>query len=157
MKDFLTKKDKYFINYGDAVMTEFRRMKYGINPCCHKNDLDLITMRYEIAAWQSSGDFSTIAEVKTNYRIWLPKEECITENNNICYINVNVNNNNIAKSYHISPAQLVWTLTHDLTFTPNVTTTDESGQEISGVVVYVNPTTIQITFTTPVAGWAYLS
>ena len=156
MKDFQTKKDKYFIDYANAVMTEFRKMKYGINPCCHKSDLNLISMRYELAEWQSSGDFSTISKVKRNYRIWMPKDSCATENNSICYFNVNINNN-VAKSYHIFPAQLVWTLTHDLEFVPNVTTTDEGGEEISGSVQYINDTTIQITFSQPVSGWAYLS
>lgn len=158
MKDFITKKDKYFMDYGDAILTEFRKMKYGISPCCHKDDLDLISIRYELAKWQTSGDFSTIAQAKTNCKTWVLKNNCLEDYEGICYININVNNNdNIAKSYHVFPAQTVWTLTYDLKFTPNVTTTDEDGQEISGTVVYLNSTTVQITFSSPVSGWAYLS
>jgi hypothetical protein len=156
MKDFQTKKDKYFTNYANTVVTHFRKMKYGINPCCQKSDENLTFIRYELAIWQSSGDFSTISNIKRNYRIWMPKDSCATDNNTICYFNVNVNNN-VAKSFHISPARTVWTLVHDLEFVPNVTTTDESGQEIMGTVVYTNATTITITFSQPVAGWAYLS
>jgi hypothetical protein len=80
---------------------------------------------------------------------------CITR------INVNpeitINENGGAVSYHITPAQAVWSFTHGLGFNPNITTTDENGQEIVGVVDYVSSNSVTITFSQPVAGYAYLS
>ena len=70
---------------------------------------------------------------------------------------ININENTGAVSYHITPAQATWTFVHGLGFNPNITTTDENGQQIFGTVTYLNNTTVQITFSQPVAGWAYLS
>jgi hypothetical protein len=70
---------------------------------------------------------------------------------------ININDNTGARSFHISPAQAVWYFIHGLGFNPNVTTTDENGQEILGILQYIDINTIQITFSQPVAGWAYLS
>lgn len=157
MKDFITKKDKHYKNYADGIMTLFRSLKYGINPCCDKTDLDLLAMRYELAYWQTSGDYSTLSELKSNYKKWLPINIAVGDEE-ICYFNINVNNyNGVGKSFHITPASALWTLVHNLEFSPNVTTTDESGQEIQGTIVYVNDTTVNVVFSQPVAGWAYLS
>lgn len=156
MKDFITKKEKYFKNYADSIMNEFRSLKYGIHACCDKYDLDLVTMRYELASWQSSGDYSTLSELRSNYKKWLPIN--VAGDEEICYYNININNyTGVGKSFHITPAASTWILVHDLEFSPNVATTDESGQEIQGTVVYVNDTTVNVIFSQPVAGWAYLS
>jgi hypothetical protein len=153
MKDFAAKKEKYFCDFASLMTAKFLKMKYGVANCVVQKDPDLITMRYELAVWQSSGDFSSLSEVRTNSKKWLPINLLCDD---ICNITV-INNNGEGKSFHITPAQSVWTLVHDLSFVPNVTTTDENGQEILGTVVYVNDTTITVTFSQPVAGWAYLS
>ena len=52
----------------------------------------------------------------------------------------------------------VWTINHNLGFVPgNELTTDLNGGEIEGVTDIVNVNTITITFSEPVAGYAYLS
>jgi hypothetical protein len=153
MKNFATKKEKYFCDFGDLMNASFLKMKYGVANCRTLKDPDLITMRYELAVWQSSGDFSSLSEVRSNSKKWLPINVMCDD---ICNITV-INNNGVGKSFHITPPQTVWTLVHDLPFNPNVTTTDENGQEILGTVVYANDTTIIVTFSQPVSGWAYLS
>ena len=51
-----------------------------------------------------------------------------------------------------------WTILHNLGFIPgNELTTDLNGAEIEGVTEVVNVNTIKITFSEPVAGYAYLS
>ncbi len=59
--------------------------------------------------------------------------------------------------YYVPTPAAVWTITHNLGFVPNVLTTDVSGNEISGVVTDANTVTVEITFSEPVAGYAYLS
>jgi hypothetical protein len=49
------------------------------------------------------------------------------------------------------------TISHNLGFVPNVLTTDLSGNEISGVVTDATISILQITFSEPVSGYAYLS
>jgi hypothetical protein len=51
----------------------------------------------------------------------------------------------------------VWTITHPLTFQPNVAVVDSAGDEVEGDVKHLNPTTIQVTFSAAFGGTAYLS
>jgi len=56
-----------------------------------------------------------------------------------------------------SPAT-VWTITHGLNFQPGVLAVDSSRREIwPGEVLYLNDTTIQLTFSAATGGEAYLS
>jgi hypothetical protein len=157
MKNYLTQKDKYIADFSDSIMRKYRNLKYGISSCHKDIDADLAAMRFEIVQWQSSPDFSTTSECKTDFKSWLPMNlggDCCDELCNVTIIN---NTTAAGRTYNINPAQTVWTLVHDLSFTPNVTTTDLAGQQIMGTVVYTNSTTITITFSQAVAGWAYLS
>jgi hypothetical protein len=52
----------------------------------------------------------------------------------------------------------VWVITHNLGFVPgNELITDLNGNEIDGITRPINDNTIEITFSEPVAGYAYLS
>ena len=70
---------------------------------------------------------------------------------------ININNGTGAKSFQITTPQAVWYFIHNLGFNPNVLTTDSNGQQIDGTVTYIDVNTIEITFSSPVSGWAYLS
>ena len=79
-----------------------------------------------------------------------------------CITRININpaiNINNGTSYTHTQATLatVWTITHNLGYTPNVWTVDENGNNISGTVAVVNSNQITITFSTSVKGKAYLS
>lgn len=158
MKNYLKQKDKYIDDYADSMMRKYRNLKYGISSCHKDIDADLAAMRYEIVQWQSSPDFSTTSECKTDSKSWLPINLGGDGCDELCNVTI-INNNNVGAgaTYNINPAQTVWTLVHSLNFVPNVTTTDLVGQQIMGTVVYTNSTTITITFSQAVAGWAYLS
>lgn len=64
-------------------------------------------------------------------------------------------------TYIQSFASAVWTINHTLAFVPNVTVVDENGFVMEGSVQYLsqesNGGKIQITFSEPVKGQAYLS
>jgi hypothetical protein len=52
----------------------------------------------------------------------------------------------------------VWTIVHNLGFVPgNELITDLNGNEIDGITHAIDANTIEITFSEPVAGYAYLS
>lgn len=152
MKDFASKQQKYFCNYGDAVESTFKKVRYGVSPCCPSDNFDLISMRYELAAWQTSGDYSLLSMIKRFIK-WRP---LIFENDPLTCITINIVDN-AAESFKFDPAIAIWVINHSLPFTPNVTTTDLSGQEIQGTVQYITPSIINVVFSTPVSGWAYLS
>jgi hypothetical protein len=152
MKDFYSKREKYFCNYADTISGVFRKIRYGVSECCPKKDLDLITMRYELAKWQSNLDYSLSMLIRLDTK-W---EAFMINGTPLTCLNVNITNNS-AESYKFDPAASTWVINYNLPFTPNVTTTDLSGQEIQGTVQYITPSIIHIIFSSPVSGWAYLS
>lgn len=56
-----------------------------------------------------------------------------------------------------SEAALVWTITHELGFFPNVTVTDTAGDPLLADPRYPDLNTVVVTFGQPTAGTAYLS
>jgi hypothetical protein len=59
---------------------------------------------------------------------------------------------------HIQNASLsVWTITHPLSFKPNVIITDYNGNILEGDIVYVSNSQITVTLSAAFIGYAYLS
>lgn len=54
-------------------------------------------------------------------------------------------------------ASVAWTVVHPLPFRPNVTVVDSAGTVLYADVAYLDDQTIEITFSWPTAGYAYLS
>jgi hypothetical protein len=54
-------------------------------------------------------------------------------------------------------ASTVWIIVHNLNGFPNITVADSAGTVVEGDVVYVDSNTIQLTFSAPFSGTAYLS
>jgi hypothetical protein len=55
-------------------------------------------------------------------------------------------------------AATTWSITHNLSFRPNVTAVDSTGRAIwPGALDYTSATTVQLTFSAAVGGEAYLS
>lgn len=50
-----------------------------------------------------------------------------------------------------------WTISHNLTFHPNVTVVDSGGSVVEGEISYPNPATVLLTFAAAFSGTAYLS
>lgn len=83
---------------------------------------------------------------------------CITRININPAITINNNNNsNFVFTQNCADPQLVWNINHNLNLVPNVWAEDCNGDNISGVVDVVDNNTITLTFSSPVAGKAYLS
>lgn len=72
---------------------------------------------------------------------------------------INIDNTNVDKFvFKQETASAVWLVEHNLEFVPgNELITDLEGNEIDGVTRVVDINTIQIEFSEPVAGYAYLS
>jgi hypothetical protein len=81
---------------------------------------------------------------------------CITKINLNPAITIN-QGGGLQYSYHQSAASTIWTITHNLGFVPNVTTVNEAGTEIIGVVTTLNSAVAVVEFSDAVAGYAYLS
>jgi hypothetical protein len=56
-----------------------------------------------------------------------------------------------------SSASATWVLQHNLNGKPSVTLTDLTGNKVEGNIVYNSDSQITVTFTSSVAGYAYLN
>lgn len=155
MKSYIDKASRYNEEFADAMVSLMRNKRFGISTCLPQKNLDLLMMRKELVDWQTSGDYTPLSSVKTNYKKWLPVKFCQED---MCYVNINVNSpETVSKAYRVTPAQTIWTFTHNLGFFPNVTTTNDANEEIVGTVTYIDIDSLKIEFSDAVSGWAYLS
>ena len=63
----------------------------------------------------------------------------------------------LREKLQISNASTTWTLKHNLNGKPSVTITDLIGSKVEGNIVYNSDSQITVTFTSSVAGYAYLN
>ena len=63
----------------------------------------------------------------------------------------------IAYTHTQNAVSSTWSITHNLGFKPNVTTTDSAGFSMEGTVNYTSATTLTIDFGFGTTGFAYLS
>lgn len=56
-----------------------------------------------------------------------------------------------------SSGSTTWVINHGLSFRPNVSVVDSTGQEIIPEISYTSPTVVTLTFSAAVGGEAYLS
>lgn len=102
--------------------------------------------------------------VRVNYNYGNGEGNILEVNTGGCITRINLNpaitiDPSVANSYLFtqSVAATVWTIVHNLSFTPNVTTEDSLGEDIEGIIEIIDATTLTITFSEAVAGKAYLS
>ena len=62
MKNYLTQEKKYNNEFVEGIITEFRKLKYGVSSCNYEKDLDLLIMRKELVDWQSLGGYEDLCE-----------------------------------------------------------------------------------------------
>lgn len=62
MKNYLEKKDRYNTEFANAIMDEFRILKYGIKSCHKEKKLYLVKMRKDLVDWQSQYDSEVLFE-----------------------------------------------------------------------------------------------
>lgn len=65
--------------------------------------------------------------------------------------------NDLGQTYAQTSPSTVWDIAHTLAFNPNIVVVDTAGNVVEGDYQYVSPTHIIATFSTPIAGKAYLS
>ena len=83
---------------------------------------------------------------------------CITRININPAITINNNNNSsFVFTQDCAQPQITWNINHNLNLVPNVWTVDCNGLNIDGTLTVIDNNTISITFSTAVAGKAYLS
>lgn len=63
----------------------------------------------------------------------------------------------IAYRYSQGVPASVWNIVHNLNFYPNITVEDSAGNIVEGEIDYLDPNTVQLSFSAAFSGYAYLS
>ena len=79
----------------------------------------------------------------------------VTQWNNLGYTKVDPQT--ISYTHTQNALLSVWTITHNLSFKPNVVITDYNGNVLEGDIAYVSNNQITVTLSEPHIGYAYLS
>jgi hypothetical protein len=116
--------------------------RYRINRCSRPNSIGM--------SYVGQNNSTNLIEVNAG--------GCITRININPSITINNNNNsNFVFTQNCADPQAIWYINHNLNIVPNVWAEDCNGDNISGVLDVVDNDTITLTFSSPVAGKAYLS
>jgi hypothetical protein len=208
MRNLLSQRDKYLMNFADSVYDEYLKSKYGIQSCKRTGKLWLDDLRRDIANYQANDDGEALCAISIQHMGWLPvyypthdtsceyrppwadvskyqiqtchagprsigmsyvgqnnsaniievnSGGCITRINVNPSITINNNNSSFVFTQNCADPQLVWYINHNLNLVPNVWSEDCNGDNISGVIDVINNNQITLTFSSAVAGNAYLS
>lgn len=203
MKNYLLDKERYYINYADAVYSDFMKTRFGLKSCKPSGNAAIAGMRKELVDWQQNEDNGALTQTSISYITWLgvnydldeveltntgagylqspvphgptnlalsynygtdQSQNIIEVNTGGCVTRINlnpsiqINNSNTGTYVFVQelPAY-TWTIDHNLGYLPNVFIQDNSGVDIEGIVDNISSTQLIISFTSPVAGTAYLS
>lgn len=203
MKNYLSDKTRYYLNFADAVYSDFLKTRFGMKNCKSTPDKDLAHMRKELVDWQQNEDNGALTQTSISYITWLgvnydldevemtnvgagylqspvpiqpqnlslqynyaggESQNIIEVNTGGCVTRINlnpsiqINHSTTGTFVHVQelPA-FVWTINHSLGYIPNVFIQDTNGVDIEGVVDSLDANNLTISFTSPVAGTAYLS
>lgn len=201
MKNYLVEKNRYYLNYAEAIYKDFLQMRFGLKACTPAADEDLSFMRKELVDWQENEDNGALTATSISYVTWLGVNYDLDEiensttgagwlqsptpigpNNlslNYNYANgqsqniVDINAGGCITRINLNPSiqithnskfvfqqptpALVWTINHSMNMVPNVFVQDLQGRDIEGLIEPINNNALTITFSSPVAGTAYLS
>ena len=79
----------------------------------------------------------------------------VTQWNNLGYTKVDLQT--ISYTHTQNASLSVWTITHNLSFKPNVVITDYNGNILEGDIAYTSNDEVVVTLSSPHIGYAYLS
>jgi hypothetical protein len=72
MRNLLPQREKYLVNFANAVYDEYLKQKYGILSCNRSGKLWLDEIRKDIAEYQAREDGGALCEVSIQHMGWLP-------------------------------------------------------------------------------------
>ena len=91
------------------------------------------------------------------YGLEIPDITTIINSPNVVLSDPSLEVQQLGYIYTQSTPSDTWTISHNLTFHPNVTVVDSGGSVVEGEISYPSPTTVLLTFRSGFSGRAYLS
>lgn len=166
MEQSLIKRIRIEQNFAAQAYTNFKEIKFGIEPCCYV-DFETATLNKYLCDWQNSASNKTIIDSGQAGIFIEPlapvnseaSMSCPVVPTNVCTIidleNILCNTGTYIHTQDVPLA--VWVITHNLGTFPSVTVVDNLNQVVVGDISYNSSNTLTITFTTAFAGYAYLN
>ena len=152
-------------NFAQQSYMVFRDIKFGITPACEGN-FESAAITHSISNWKYSKSFKRVWNTNVDNTYVAPTSElnsipatCPPTPTNVCTIIdlENLINKGCTYTQCFTLPILVWTITHNLELFPSVTVADTNNTVVEAETIYINNNVIQITFSTPFAGCAYLN
>ena len=91
------------------------------------------------------------------YGLEIPDITTIINSPNVVLSDPSIETPQLGFIYTQNTPSATWTVSHNLTFHPNVTVVDSGGSVVEGELSYPNPATVLLTFRSAFSGKAYLS
>lgn len=145
-------KDRYTINFANSLYAEYKHLRYGLKTCVPTGKLWLDQLRYDLLEYGGETDFCNVCT-----DVDLSKVVIYYPGSKGSSCNIIQENKTFIYTQPCNDPKTVWTITHNLGYVPNVFIEDCTGCDIEGVITVLNNSTIIITFSSAVAGKAYLS
>lgn len=180
----ISKLEKYSINFGNTVYSEFRKKKYGIKSCSLNRKYWLDEIRYQLLQYKKNDDADALCSVNITANL-VPSLSIIHDPMNKCNVQVKFTNGNATANIieinsggcitnlNVDPVVNIgtsfkytqdcatpssqWTINHNLGLVPNIWVEDCSGVDLDAAVEVVDNNTIKLNFSQPVSGKAFLS
>lgn len=127
-----------------SVYSKMTKEAYGIKDCCGEYDEDEVEDTKLLISLHC-GPFS-IDDIKNGF-----KQPEVKKPNR-----VKVKSKSVFV-HDQSSAATIWTVNHNLGYSPHVTTFNDDNEKITGTVTYTTANTLQITFSSAQSGKAYIS
>jgi hypothetical protein len=166
MEQALVKRIKTEQNFAAQAYTNFKEIKFGIEPCCYI-DFETATLNKYLSDWKNSASnkiiidsgqvgifIEPLAIINTEASMFCPVVPT-----NVCTI-IDLESILCDKGTYIHTQDVplsVWVITHNLISYPSVTVVDSLNHVVVGDIVYNSSNMLTITFTTAFAGYAYLN
>lgn len=166
MEQTLIKRIKIEQNFAVQAYTNYKEIKFGIEPCCY-TDFESAALSKYLCDWQNSSSnkiiidsgqvgifIEPLAIVNTDASM-----SCPVMPTNVCtIIDLESILSNKGTYIHTQDTPLaVWTITHNLGGFPSVTVVDNLNHVVVGDILYNSTSTITITFTSAFSGYVYLN
>lgn len=162
----LLKRIKIEQTFANQVYANFQSLRFGIEACCF-TDFEQAVLRKDICDWQNSASTKVVVatEIEGVFVEPLAKVNakasisCPDTPTNVCTIldlaDIIADSGTYTQCFEI--ATVKWTITHNLGKFPSVTVVDLDNNMVIGDVDYLSTNIIQITFSIPFSGCAFLN
>jgi|TARA_R110002072_G_scaffold179439_2_gene335481 hypothetical protein len=162
----LLKRIKIEQTFANQVYANFQSIRFGIEACCF-TDFEQAVLRKDICDWQNSASTKVVVatEIEGVFVEPLAKVNakasisCPDTPTNVCTIldlaDIIADSGTYTQCFEV--ATVKWTITHNLGKFPSVTVVDLDNNVVIGDVDYLSTNIIQITFSIPFSGCAFLN